>query len=212
MDDITLYLPGIILAYSAFLVAIASPGPNVLAVIGTSMDVGRGPGLGLALGIGAGAFSWAALTLAGLSTLLIAYASALVAIKIFGGCYLLWLAYKAFKSAASNVDPQAREFAGRRSRRGYFLKGYVVCMTNPKAVLAWVAIISLGLKPGAPLWVGIVIISGTSVLSVAIHCLYAIMFSTPVAARIYLGCRRYIQMTLGVFFAAAGARLLGSQS
>jgi threonine/homoserine/homoserine lactone efflux protein len=85
-------------------------------------------------------------------------------------------------------------------------------MTNPKAVLAWVAIISLGLKPGAPLWVGIVIIAGMSILSVAVHCLYATIFSTPVAARIYLRCRRYIQMTLGVFFTAAGARLLASQS
>ena len=41
MQDITIYLPGILLAYSAFLLAIASPGPNVLAVIGTSMSVGR---------------------------------------------------------------------------------------------------------------------------------------------------------------------------
>lgn len=39
MDQISPYLSGIILAYSAFLLAIASPGPNVLAVIGTSMSV-----------------------------------------------------------------------------------------------------------------------------------------------------------------------------
>ena len=213
MDSLSLYLPGILLAYSAFLLAIASPGPNVLAVIGTAMEVGRRSGLALALGIAAGSFSWAMFTIAGLSGLLATYPPALVVIKIFGGIYLLWLAYKAMKSAASDANLQVKQIAGSgRHSRGYLLKGFTICMTNPKAVLAWIAIISLGLKPGAPIWVGIVIVVGTSVLSAIIHCLYAIAFSTPVVARIYLNCRRYIQATLGVFFTAAGIKLLISQT
>ena len=48
MSELSLYLPGILLAYSAFLLAIASPGPNILAVIGTSMAVGRPSGVVLA--------------------------------------------------------------------------------------------------------------------------------------------------------------------
>src|ERR1044072_2031417 len=98
MSDVSTYLPGILMSYSAFLLAIASPGPNVLAVIGTSMAVGRRSGIALALGVAAGSFLWALLTAAGLSALLSTYASALVVIKIFGGLYLLWLAYKAFRS------------------------------------------------------------------------------------------------------------------
>ena len=92
MSEISVYLPGILLAYSAFFLAIASPGPNVLAVIGTSMGVGRTSGLALALGVAAGSFLWALLTACGLSALLASYASALTAIKIAGGLYLLWLA------------------------------------------------------------------------------------------------------------------------
>ena len=42
MDQLTTYLPGILLAYSAFLLGIASPGPNILAILGTSMSAGRG--------------------------------------------------------------------------------------------------------------------------------------------------------------------------
>jgi threonine/homoserine/homoserine lactone efflux protein len=213
MDDLNLYLPGILLAYLTFLIAVASPGPNVLAVIGTSMNTGRSSGLALALGIGMGAFSWAVLAAAGLSTLLATYASALLAIKIAGGCYLLWLAYKSFQSAASREDPQARELAaGLRSRADYLLSGYVVCMTNPKAILAWVAIMSMGLKPDAPWWVAVVIVAGTSLLSTIIHCLYATAFSTPIAARIYLRSRRYVQAGLGVLFAGAGLKLLASRT
>ena len=213
MQDISLYLPGILLAYSAFLLAIASPGPNILAVIGTSMSVNRASGMALAMGVATGSFTWALLTVFGLSAVLATYASALLVIKIFGGLYLLWLAYKSFKSALSKHDIEAKELAGgRRTPLGYFQRGYIIQMTNPKAALAWIAIISLGLQEGAPLWVGAVIVLGTFVLSIVIHLLYAVAFSTPVMVRIYGKARRGIQAVLGTFFALAGLRLLTSRS
>jgi len=213
MQDISIYLPGILLAYSAFLLAIASPGPNVLAVIGTSMSVNRSSGMALAIGVATGSFSWAVLTVFGLSTILAAYAEALLIIKVFGGLYLLWLAYKSFKSAASSHDIKAVELAGGlRTPLGYFKRGYIIQMTNPKAALAWIAIISLGLKDGAPLWVAAAIVLGTFALSMAVHLLYAIVFSTPVMVRIYSKARRVIQGVLGAFFAVAGLRLLMSRS
>lgn len=213
MQDITIYLPGILLAYSAFLLAIASPGPNVLAVIGTSMSVGRSSGIALAMGIATGSFTWAVLTVFGLSAILASYASALIAIKIFGGLYLLWLAYKSFKSAASKHDIEAKELAGgRRTPLGYLKRGYLIQMTNPKAALAWIAIISLGLRHDAPLWVGAAIVIGTFILSIVIHLLYAVAFSTPVMVKVYGNSRRIIQGVLGTFFALAGLRLLTSRS
>ena len=41
MEQFFGYLPGILLAYTAVLLALMSPGPNVMAVIGTSMSIGR---------------------------------------------------------------------------------------------------------------------------------------------------------------------------
>lgn len=212
MEDFSTYLPGIMLAYSAFFLAIASPGPNVLAVIGTSMAVGRSSGIALALGIAAGSCSWAVLTITGLSALLATYGTALTAIKVFGGLYLLFLAYKAFKSAMSTKLIEAKGFKGKpRKALDYTMAGYAVSMTNPKAVLAWIAIISLGLKPNAPVWVGAAIVAGTSILSAAIHIVYAVAFSTRSVAQIYFKSRRIIQAILSIFFAVAGIRLLISQ-
>jgi threonine/homoserine/homoserine lactone efflux protein len=212
MDEIAIYLPGIMLAYAAFFLAIASPGPNVLAVIGTAMGVGRRSGLALALGVAAGSFCWAMLTAAGLSALLASYADALVAIKVAGGLYLLFLAYKACRAAASAHDIEAKALAGAtRTAMGYLARGFTIQMTNPKAALAWIAIISLGLIEGAPLWVGFAIVAGTTVLSVVIHCLYALAFSTPVMVRLYARARRAIQGTLGACFAFAGVKLLVSR-
>jgi threonine/homoserine/homoserine lactone efflux protein len=162
-----------------------------LAVIGTSMGVGRRSGIALALGVAAGSFCWAMLTVVGLSALIASYAAALKAIKIAGGAYLLWLAYKAFRSAASAHDLEATVLAGAtRSPVGYFTRGFTIQMTNPKAALAWIAIISLGLREDAPLWVGFSIVARTVTLSVIIHC----------------------QATLGALFAFAGIKLLTSRS
>ena len=213
MQDFTTYLPGILLAYTAVLLAMASPGPNILAIMGTSMSVGRPSGMALALGVASGSFTWALLTVFGLTALLAAYASALYLIKIVGGLYLLWLSYKCFKSAAARHDIEAKELAGgKRTPFGYFARGYIIQMTNPKAALAWIATVSLGLKPGAPLWVGAAIVIGTVVLSVTVHQLYAVAFSTPVMVRAYSKARRAIQAVMGTFFAAAGLGLLNSRT
>ncbi|MCK5897397.1 MAG: LysE family translocator [Cocleimonas sp.] len=212
MQEFLNYLPGILLAYLAFILAVASPGPNIMAVIGTSMGVGRAQGIALALGVAVGSLTWATLSVIGLSAILSTYASALYAIKIFGGAYLLWLAYKALKDAASSHNIEAKELeGGKRTTFDYAKRGYLIMMTNPKAALAWIAIISIGLKQGAPIWVGLAIVGGTFVISVVAHILYAVAFSTPIMVRMYSKARRYIQLTLGAFFAFAGIKLLTSK-
>jgi len=213
MDQVLVYLPGILLAYATFFLAIASPGANVLAIIGTSMSVGRRSGIALALGVAAGSFGWAMLAAVGLTALLASYAAALTAIKIAGGLFLLWLSYKSFRSAASPHDIEATTLSGStRTPFGYAVRGFAIQMTNPKAALAWIAIISLGLREHAPLWVAFAIVVGTSILSVIIHWLYAVAFSTRVMVRAYSRARRWIQGALGAVFAVAGVKLLTSRT
>jgi threonine/homoserine/homoserine lactone efflux protein len=95
--------------------------------------------------------------------------------------------------------------------KSYFLRGLTVQMTNPKAALAMIAIVSLGIHSGAPAWVGIVIVLGTTTLSLVAHLLYAITFSTTPMVILYTRARRAIQAVLGTFFSAMGIRLLAER-
>jgi amino acid exporter len=94
----------------------------------------------------------------------------------------------------------------------YAIRGFTIQMTNPKAALAWIAIISLGLQKGALLWVGFAVVVGTAVLSAVIHCLYALTFPTRAMVHRYGRARRWIQAAPAGFFAVAGIRLLMSRS
>ena len=210
MDSILIYGPGILLCYVAFILGILTPGPNVLAVIGTSMSRGRENGSALALGVATGSFVWGTLTVAGLSAALAAYADLILVIKLVGGLYLLWLAYKAFRQAARKHEIQTVSLQGEGFRR-FYLRGLTIQMTNPKAVMSWIATISLGMQADAPLWVALAIVLGTGTMSVLGHLAYAYAFSTQSMIRLYGRARRGIQAGLGAFFTFAGIKLLSSR-
>jgi amino acid exporter len=212
MEGIIHHVPGLLLAYTICALGILSPGPNVLAVMGTSMGEGRRQGKALAWGISSGSFLWALMTWAGLVAVITAYASLLIAIKITGGLYLLWLAFKAFRSAAAANEPTARAFAGTKDARTFFLRGLTIQMTNPKAAFSWIAIMSLGLEANAPLWVGLAIVLGTTLISVVGHQIYAVAFSTEPMINAYRRGRRWIQASLGTFFCIASYKLLTTKT
>jgi len=213
VNEVPIYLHGIALAYTVALLGLMSPGPNILSVIGTSMGAGRRHGAMLALGVGLGAFVWGLLTLAGLSSLVRAYAAVVTIIKIGGGTYLLWLAFKAFKSAVSPVDPRLGPIPEGTTAGPWrlLLRGLMIQLTNPKAALTWIAIISLGVQGDAPRWVGLSIVLGVGGLSVLGHLGYAVVFSTRAMVALYAKARRGIEAFLGIFFCFAGVKLLVSR-
>ena len=201
------YLPGLLLAWSAYGLGILSPGPNVLAIIGTSMEDGRRAGVTLAAGMVSGTVAWGSLTLLGLTALLTINSSALTIIKFIGAAYLLWLAYKSWRAAGS---PDTGIPAGRDNHAAthkLYLRGLVIQLSNPKAGLTWIAIMSLAIDESASYWVGIAVVAGCLVISFCGHMAYALLFSAPPVSRFYLRARRWIQGGLGAFFCFASWKL-----
>ncbi len=194
----------LLLALGIFSVGFISIGPNILAIIGTSMNRGRRQGVRLALGVGTGSGVWAILTVTGLTALITAYAELVTVLKIFGAGYLIWLAFRAFRSAATPaIDLKPKLATGRH----LYWHGLLIQMTNPKAALHWVAIVGLGLGPDAPLWVGATLVVTTTALSLIAHVAYAVTFSTQPVVVFYCRARRWIEAGLGVFFAFAAFKV-----
>lgn len=204
--DLPIHLPGILLAYTVLALGILSPGPAVLAIIGTSMARGRVLGLSLALGVVCGSVFWGVLSAAGMAAILTGYAQALVALKFIGGCFMLWLAFKSFKAARAGNVVERKVLAGSKSKM--WLTGLLIHLTNPKAVLAWIATISLGVTAQSPLWVSFAIVMGGAVISLAGNCAYALVFSTKPMEKLYKKAIKPIQYAFAGFFTFAGFKML----
>lgn len=201
------YWADILVAYGTFVLAALSPGPALLSTMGAAMSGGRKTGVMVALGVVCGSFTWGLLAAIGLSYVLATYANALTVVRIAGCAYLLFLAFKALRSAASSRELRANTKDRDRSAFASFVRGYAIHMTNPKGLFAWVAVISLGLKPGAPHWVAAAILGGTMVFALIYYTSAAVLFSTPAMVVGYGKARRWIDGVLGVFFIFAAWKL-----
>lgn len=197
----------LMLVYLTYLVAVASPGPSTMAIMGVAMRQGRAAAVALALGVMTGSLIWAGLAAVGISALLARFAGALYAIKIAGGLYLLYFAWKSAKSALT-AEARQIQTGPAMTRQALYVRGVLLHLSNPKSILGWIAILSLGLRPDAPGYTLAAILGGCAVLGVVVFVGYALVFSTAVMGRAYLCARRWVEGTLALLFGYAGIRLL----
>lgn len=121
------------------LMAAISPGPSVLMAARIGVTEGFKTGTAVAVGIGIGGVFWACAALFGLA-LLFEYAPMLLtAMKLAGGAFLLFMAYKLWKSADAPLD-QTRDDQPPRSLGSAFLLGLVTQISNPKPAILFAAI------------------------------------------------------------------------
>lgn len=187
----------------AFFIAVGAPGPATLSLASTAMAAGTGAALRYSLGLTIMLAIWGAMAAAGLGPLLAESALALTVLKIAGGAYLLWLAWKSGRSALRKAD--AIEAPGKGH---YFRQGFMLNAMNPKALVSWAAIIALGAGPettSAEIWMiwAVCAITGPSV-----YVIYAFAFALPPFRKAYLRARRWIEGVTAILFGAAGISLL----
>ena len=87
----TLLLAGV---FAIFIPALILPGPDFVAVVRSSMTRGAAAGLATTCGVTLGLGMYAALSLVGLSAVLVQYQWLAVAVRVAGGCYLAWLGFR----------------------------------------------------------------------------------------------------------------------
>ena len=204
----------LLLVFVTYIMGAASPGPSNMHIMSVAMHQGRRPALMLAAGVISGSFFWGFMAATGVSAVIVQYAEALIVLKVIGGAYLLFLASKACRSALTSNERFANELSSVPKASGWKLyqRGLLMHLTNPKAILSWIATMTLGLGPGATTSTVAIILAGCAVLSVTIFGGYAVVFSTAPMVRAYQKARRWIEGALAMVFAGAGLRLLFSRA
>ena len=191
---------------TAFFIAAASPGPATLAVATVSMSAGRMTGLLFGLGLAVGLAFWGLVAATGLGAVLQASAHALMVLKVLGGLYLLWLAFTAARSAVQTGQTTTH----RSVHRHHFSRGLLLNLSNPKAVLAWMAVLALGLGEQSSTTQVMTATALCMAMGLLIYTTYAFVFSMPGAMQIYRRTRQWIDAAVASLFALAGFSLLRS--
>ncbi len=201
-----LLLPlGVIVA--GWVLAGGSPGPATLAISGTAMGQGRRAGLLVAAGVVAGSASWGIAAALGFSAIMMANVWLFELVRYAGAAYLLYLALKSLRSAWRGGARPARP-AGGSGGRGLFVKGLLLHLTNPKAILSWGSVYAIALAPGAPLSAVWALFSVLICASVCIFFGYALLFSVPPVAAAYARSRRWFELAFGALFGGASLKIL----
>ncbi|MEH6672275.1 LysE family transporter [Halopseudomonas sp.] len=138
----------------AFLVACwiisLSPGAGAIASLSSGLNYGFGRGYWTAIGLQLGLLLQIGVVAAGVGALLATSEMAFRLIKWFGVAYLLFLAYRQWRSVPVEMTTEA----GIRpigKPLALVFRGFLVNASNPKAVVFMLAVLPQFLDPAAPM-------------------------------------------------------------
>lgn len=197
------------LAYIAacFVFAIV-PGPIVTLVVANSLRHGARAGLGNVLGAQLGLAVMIAIVAIGLASLIAAVGWWFDWLRLAGAAYLIWLGVKLFRS--SGALGASGTIAAPRG--GFVWQGFLVLMSNPKALFFFGAFIPQFLDPHGE-YVGQVVLLGGTVMAVTMMCDSVYVLLTTRAAALLSRTRvRLISRISGACLIGGGAWLALARS
>ncbi|MBC3411536.1 MULTISPECIES: LysE family transporter [Pseudomonas] len=148
--------------FAACWVISLSPGAGAIASMSSGLRYGFWRGYWNALGLQLGLIVQIAIIAAGVGAILAASATAFHAIKWFGVAYLVYLAYKQWRALPMDMsdDVAVRPIGKPLS---LVFRGFLVNVSNPKALVFMLAVLPQFINPHAPLLMQYVMIAVTMV-------------------------------------------------
>lgn len=139
-----------------------SPGAGAIASMSSGLQYGFWRGYWNALGLQLGLIVQIAIIAAGVGAVLAASATAFLVIKWFGVAYLVYLAYKQWRALPMDMTDESgiRPIGKPLS---LVFRGFLVNVSNPKALVFMLAVLPQFINPHAPLLAQYVAITVTMV-------------------------------------------------
>jgi len=196
--------------FAIFIPALMLPGPDFIAVVRSSMARGTRAGLMTTLGVTMGLGLYAGLSLLGLSAILVQYQWLTWGVRICGGLYLGYLGVRLImaKPQSIAIEAEAGPGEGGPQAGNPLVFGFLVTLTNPKAIVLFASVFATAVTDAMPVWVMgamIALVMASAALWYTVVTLF--MSSRPVIAR-FENAQHWIERAAGVCFIAIGGRIL----
>ena len=145
-------LSSLVIFAGALLVAAASPGPGIAAIVARVLGRGLQGAFAFTAGIATGDVIWLTFAVLGLSAIAQTFESVFLVIKYAGAAYLLYLAWKLWTAQVSIEEASIAQPDAKPLR--LFLGGLAVTMGNPKVMVFYLALLPSIIEVARVSWIG----------------------------------------------------------
>ena len=191
----------------ALMLGAISPGPTFIYVAKNSIAISRKHGLFTALGTGTGAAFFGFLAIIGLQAVLLAVPSTYLVLKICGGLYLLYLAYKIIKHAKDPMTQPDGSLQSMSHAQAYRL-GFITQLSNPKIAIVLASIFTALLPKEIPTYYYFVLPLLCFFIDAGWCSLVAVALSAEKPRRVYLKFKAVFDRAAGVVMTVLGLKLI----
>lgn len=196
----------------AILLGAMSPGPSFLIVAKVAVEKSRWQGVLVALGLGTGAMIFALASSLGLHIVLASVPKVYLALKILGGCYLCYLAWRFWRSAGQGIDENHMMVteADNHARRGAlsaYGTGLLTQLSNPKTAIVLGGIFAAFLPEQIPPYSHAILAGITFSVDFAWYTFVVLALSTRHARAVYFRFKRPISRIASGLMGVIGIKL-----
>jgi threonine/homoserine/homoserine lactone efflux protein len=121
-------------------VAVISPGPAILLSLSNSIRFGVSKVVLSSLGNICGLLILSVTAIFGLGAILKTSTTLFLIIKLIGAAYLIYLGIRQWRSKTDFFDGAEKSSIQIKSNKRFFVEGFLIAMTNPKAILFFTAL------------------------------------------------------------------------
>jgi threonine/homoserine/homoserine lactone efflux protein len=193
------------------LLGVMSPGPSFILVAQTAMAKSRSEAIAVSVGMGLGATIFAIIASVGLFVLLDTVPWFYIGLKVIGGSYLCFLAFKMWRSSNEPVETNITSNKINRGILKMFLSGLFTQLSNPKTAIVFGSVFATFLPKDVPEYSYYIITASTFIIDSAWYVLVATLLSTSKAQKTYIKFKKYICRVAGAFMGILGVKLISSQ-
>ncbi len=203
---------GFLIITTVHLLAAASPGPDFVLVSQHTLKYGRKAGLWCSLEVALGLSIHIIYSILGLAAVVANSTILLWAIKLLGGCYLIYLGIQGLCSKAAPLTATVNQehHTANLSVKKSLSMGFACNVLNPKAPIYFIAVFTVVLSPELP-WYQLAIYGvWMMILQWFWFAFVTALLSLPVFNRHFRTIGHWIDRVFGAAMIVLGVRVLRS--
>ncbi|PID58439.1 MAG: MFS transporter [Gammaproteobacteria bacterium] len=202
---------GFLIITTVHLLAAASPGPDFVLVSQHTLKYGRKAGLWCSLGVALGLSIHIIYSILGLATVVANSTTLLWAIKLLGGCYLIYLGIQGLRSQATPLTASVNQgHTASLAVKKSLSMGFACNVLNPKAPIYFIAVFTVVLSPDLP-WYQLAIYGlWMMILQWFWFAFVAALLSLPVFNQRFRAIGHWIDRVFGAAMIVLGIKVLRS--